>query len=905
MKPKKKSRINLLIPMAIIFCLMVLMVLYTTHVIQEVAVANVREVGTDRISSVTAQLENYLDLSRSMLWVTADTVDHMSRTGETTEEIHEYLVEETTNQKEHFDENITGFYGYVMGEFLDGLNWVPPEGYEPTERDWYHVAIEAKGETAIVPPYVDAQTGGVIISICRVLSNGTDVISLDVTMNHIEDIVADLRVQGKGYGFVVSQDGMIIAHQDESRKGQLLNETESQRELMRRIQEVQDGSFEIKNDGDLNTVFVHQIQEQWYAVIIISNRELYAEVWQQLTVNILICVVIFVLIAFFYILGHKREQSYSRRIEEMRVEEQRQAYEAKALKLEKEAADQANQAKSGFLADMSHEIRTPINAVLGMNEIILRETRQAQEKADTDTETVRESLGNINACAHNIESAGSNLLSIVNDILDFSKIEAGRMDIVEGPYKLSSLLNDLSNMFFFRTKEKGLAFAMDVDETLPDDLYGDKVRVRQVITNLLTNAVKYTNTGGIRLEVRGEATEKTENGEMIRLKIAVRDTGIGIKKEDLEKLFEKFQRLDLKRNSTVEGTGLGLAITHSLLEMMGGSIRVESKYGIGSAFIITLPQRILSDEPLGNFHAKFEKQIQEAKAYRETFHAPEARILIVDDTRMNLNVAVGLLKSTGVQTDTAQSGRQAVALAQRNAYDLILMDQRMPEMDGTEALRKIREQQEGLNRETPVICLTADAIIGARERYLAEGFTDYLPKPIDSRELEKKLIRYLPGEKVTLVREEDRPEQPAEGPETEAAEDAFAPLRRAGINPEAGLRYSQGDETLYGSLLEEFACSAQEKAENMKKAFAAGDWKSYEILVHALKSTSRTIGAETLSETAAGMEKAAKEEERAAIEAGHEKMAAQYAAAAAAIRQISPAKNEVSPEDEVMEFLPE
>jgi signal transduction histidine kinase/CheY-like chemotaxis protein len=410
------------------------------------------------------------------------------------------------------------------------------------------------------------------------------------------------------------------------------------------------------------------------------------------------------------------------------------------LRAQMQIADEANEAKSQFLANMSHEIRTPINAVLGFNEMILRECRDKDE-----------SFSNIGTYAANIKSAGSNLLSIINGILDISKIEAGKMDIVDAPYTLSSLLNDVSNMVFFKAKEKNLEFIVDVDEGLPDELFGDKARIRQVITNILANAVKYTDKGSVKLNVRGQADKGNEPGHMLNLIIEVKDTGIGMKDEDIDKLFRKFQRLDLTHNSTIEGTGLGLAISRQLMAMMGGNITVESKYGEGSSFTIELPQRIVSSEPVGNFRARFEKDIKEAKSTEEAFTAPDAHILVVDDTRVNLTVAKGLLKNTKIQIDTAGSGSESIELTRVKSYDLILMDQRMPGMDGTEALKAIRNQEDGKNRETPVICLTADAIIGAKERYMAEGFTDYLPKPINNHELLQTMTKYLPQDKINRL----------------------------------------------------------------------------------------------------------------------------------------------------------
>ena len=895
-------KINLIIPMLIILCLMVGMVLYTSGIINDISVANIQEAGEDKLSGVTAQLENYLDTTMNALWITASTVDHMAGNGATTEQIQQYIVYETEQQKQQINENFTGFYGYVRGEYLDGLNWVPPEGYDPVKRDWYLEAVKAHGEVAIVSPYIDAQTGSVVISICRQLTNPEDVVSVDFMMDRIQEAVHDLQIKEKGYGFIVGEDGMIIAHPDESRKGAYLNETEEQQQFMEKVLATRNGNFEMDMNGKERTVFVSQILDRWFVIIAVTNDELYAEHRRQLAVNVLICSIIFALIALFYYLGHRNEQNFSRRMEEMKAEEQKQAYETRVLKLEKEAADRSNKAKSDFLADMSHEIRTPINAVLGMNEMILRESSDAREEASAAKK--EEAFRNIRNYAGNIENAGNNLLSIINDILDFSKIEAGKMEIAEARYELSSLINDINNLISFRAKAKGLEFTTDVDGNIPDGLYGDKVRVRQIITNLLTNAVKYTEQGNVRLGIHADRDSFRE-GDTITLRITVEDTGIGIRQDDISKLFSKFQRVDLERNSTVEGAGLGLAITHSLLSMMGGEISVDSVYGKGSCFTVTLPQKVVSCEPVGRIRTQDEQSDSGENVYRESFRAPEARILIVDDTRINIAVATGLLRKTEVQIDSALSGPEALALAEQNVYDLILMDQRMPGMDGTEALRLLRSKKDGINARTPVICMTADAIIGAKERYTAEGFTDYLPKPVSGETLEKKLIRYLPDEKVTVIRQETEPEEPAEN-ENRGQPECFTEDVCSGIDTKAGMQNCQGDEELYHTLLKEFAASAEEKRQKIQAYYEQKSWKQYGILVHALKSSSRLIGAAALSKEAADLEKAADEEREAYISRKHAVVMQNYMKTVRSIGKLT--RDTENPEDtdgSVLEFYPE
>ncbi|MBO6215042.1 MAG: EAL domain-containing protein, partial [Lachnospiraceae bacterium] len=398
---------------------------------------------------------------------------------------------------------------------------------------------------------------------------------------------------------------------------------------------------------------------------------------------------------------------------------------------EEQRALARSEAKSSFLANMSHEIRTPINAILGMNEMIIRETGE----------------DDIRGYAYDIERACESLLSIINDVLDFSKIESGSMEIVENEYELSSLIHDVMTMIKVKTDEKGLKLKVEVDEKLPERLYGDEVHIRQILINILNNSVKYTKEGSVTLKVSGHMTM-----EAFRLSFDIIDTGIGIKEEDQKKLFTKFQRLDMEQNRTVEGTGLGLAITSSLLNMMNGTINVSSTYGEGSTFSILLPQRVMSKDAIGNLESRFRSINDTHHRYEKSFVAPDARILVVDDTAVNLTVIKGLLKQTLLGIDTASGGAEALELIAENEYDLILLDYRMSNMDGTETLHRIREDKSHKNQDTPVIVLTANALSGAKEKFIEEGFDDYLSKPVSGEKLEATLRRYLPAEKLVLTK---------------------------------------------------------------------------------------------------------------------------------------------------------
>ena len=393
---------------------------------------------------------------------------------------------------------------------------------------------------------------------------------------------------------------------------------------------------------------------------------------------------------------------------------------------ERDLALESSHAKAQFLANMSHEIRTPINAVLGMNEMILRES--------TDT--------NILEYATDIEHAGQSLLALINDILDYSKIESNKLDIIPIEYHPASLLNDAYNLVIERARKKDLDFKIQADPSIPSTLKGDEVRIRQILMNLLTNGIKYTDRGGVTLKVSGG---KTPDGQFL-LTFSVIDTGIGIKDSDKENLFSSFQRLDQVKNRNVEGTGLGLAITHNLVELMNGTITFESTYGVGSTFSCTIPQEIVSETPMGSLSLGVTSV--DITRPKNSLRAPSASILVVDDVEMNLKVFKSLLKDTNISIDTAVSGEECLNLITQFKYDMIFLDHMMPEMDGIETYRKMKVNEASLNKTTPVIMLTANAISGAKEEYLKEGFTDYLSKPIKMSALEEQLYQYLPNDLI-------------------------------------------------------------------------------------------------------------------------------------------------------------
>lgn len=507
-----------------------------------------------------------------------------------------------------------------------------------------------------------------------------------------------------------------------------------------------------------------------------------------------------------------------------------------------EEARQANNAKSTFLANMSHEIRTPINTVLGLDTMILRECK------DPD----------IRKYAINIQGAGHSLLSIINDILDFSKIESGKMEIIPVDYDLSSVINDVTNMIIVKAEDKGLAFHVNVDNSIPSRLYGDDVRIRQILVNLLTNAVKYTNRGSVTLTVNG-----TTEGNIFKMYCSVRDTGIGIKPEDKAKLFDEFVRIEEKRNRNIEGTGLGINIVTQLLNLMGSKLQVSSIYGEGSDFSFVLEQEITNKEPIGNLEDRIREQAVDYD-YEVSYAIPDASLLVVDDNPMNRLVFRELLKGLQCEIVEAESGAQCLELVKEHRYDIVFMDHMMPEMDGIETFHAMQNMPENLCADVPVIVLTANAVSGAKEMYMAEGFTGFLSKPVEPEKLEKMIYSLLPKHMLVEVEKTEAPIKPAE---TNAAAETFPKIE--GVDWNYALLHLPSEEMLKETV-KAFYMSIDTEADYLSEMYSrivanAEDVEAmdlFRIRIHAMKSSATLIGILPLAGTAAMLEFAARDGER-------------------------------------------
>lgn len=537
-----------------------------------------------------------------------------------------------------------------------------------------------------------------------------------------------------------------------------------------------------------------------------------------------------------------------------------------ALRKEKRSqqeAEAANMAKSSFLANMSHEIRTPINAILGMNEMILREEKDPA----------------IRGYAGNIQASGNSLLSIVSDVLDISKIESGKLEIIPVDYEVNSLISDCCNMAAGRAKAKELELLVECADNVPMKLCGDETHIRQIIVNLLTNAVKYTEKGTVKLIVSGRFTD----GGFV-LKVDVSDTGIGIAEENLPQLFTQFQRFDLQRNRNIEGTGLGLSIVKRLCDLMSGTITARSVLGSGSTFTVELPQKVVDSTPCGGVNLNYSAGAEHE--YHHSFEAPEAKILAVDDLPVNLLVIANLLKETRIKIDTAGSGRECLDKCSQQKYDLILMDHMMPEMDGVQTFEKLHGDKSSPNFETPVIMLTANALAGMREQYMDVGFADYVSKPVRGAKLEEAIRRNLP-ESLTKPAS---PEIPAEAVSTEPS--GFADICGAvpELNVNAALQYCCGSAELLNDLLHDF--TENDHFSDLKAAFEEKRWEDYRRHAHSLKSTSLMIGLTGLSERARASELALKGGCTEFAELNHDSLIEEYSALLGKIKDYLKDKSE-------------
>jgi signal transduction histidine kinase/HPt (histidine-containing phosphotransfer) domain-containing protein/ActR/RegA family two-component response regulator len=829
--------------LAMVFTAFLLMILMGSFFVGRILWARLQAGAEEALFAAEGNIKAGLAEAEVTLLNSYYEVRTMIGQGASQEDILAYLASATgwMRQRNEGLMSFHGIHGYIRGEFMDGMGINPGSDYIPQQQPWYQAAVRSGNKVVYTVPYRDIHTGKPVISVVRNVDSREGeiygILAVDIDIAWLVDYIAGLELAPGGYGMLVSRNMTLIGHPREAYLGRQMQELASPgggsagrgyAEISRILWsggEVS-GRRIVDTDGALATVFFRRMVNGWHVGIVTPYRRFYQDLFYAVAV---LTVLGFLLACFL-------------------------GYMLLRLSAAKFRADQENKSKSSFLARMSHEIRTPMNAIIGMSELALRENLGEQG---------REYVANI-------RQAGDNLLSIINDILDFSKAESGKLELVDTDYFLQSLLNDIKSIVHTRLNEKPVSFAIRTEGVLPLILHGNEPRIRQVLLNILDNAVKYTRTGSITLTIKSDRTSAPAKGDTIFLSFEIADTGVGIKPEDMGKLFEEFFRIDANISRDIEGIGLGLTITRALCTLMGGNITADSRYGQGSVFTVSLPQTVVDPAP---FEGIKDSETKSCKVYRETekpgirFTAPDARILIVDDIVTNLIVAKGLLSPYKMRIDCCGSGLETLRLAEKNPYDIVFLDHMMPGMDGIETAAAIRSSNEPRVRETILVALTANAVSGMKEMFLENGFNDYLAKPIEIAKLDIILERWIPKSKLRKPAAGKYPGGGAARVSPEAAEPASAgPLfSLEGLDAARGIAMTGGTEEGYRSVLAAYYRDVLERLPLLENPPDGEALPLFVIHVHALKSASATIGAAELSKKAAALEAAGKEGDLPAI----------------------------------------
>ncbi|SBW07682.1 putative Histidine kinase [uncultured delta proteobacterium] len=807
---------------------------------------------TVALSESEKTIQSYLREPRIAFNAIYMTVQDMLDRGESQSEIRAYLVRTTQSmygQKEGVL-GFTGVYGFIRDEFLDGNNQALGKDFIPQQRPWYQLAIRTK-QAEYTAPYRDMNadnTGGSVISLAQEIhgkwGDYYGVLSLDIDLSWVITYAKSLQLREDGYGMIVNQYHYIIAHPNENVNNLQLKDLGEDyaaiSDALRRNETVT--AKRVRDfDGTSAIVFFRELYNGWYIGVVMPTRSYYADLYR--TASILIALGISLTLFLSYLLLR--------------------------LSAAKMQSDEENQSKSSFLAVMSHEIRTPLNAIIGLSEIQMRKDLPEA----THNDLVK------------IYNSGASLLGIINDILDFSKIGAGGFELVPENYELPSMINDVVQLHLVRIGARPVTFILELDDTLPVSLLGDELRVKQILNNLLSNAFKYTRKGTVTLDIRWE---QRENAAWITFRVI--DTGIGIKKEDLGKLFKEYSQVDTRTNRTLVGTGLGLTITKTLAERMGGSIEVASEYGEGSVFTVTIRQEIIDPTPIGKDTAGKLKRFRFAEDRRarhgslDCVYMPYARVLVVDDIPTNLDVTKGLLLPYAMKIDCVQSGQAAVERirTEKVRYDAVFMDHMMPDMDGVEATRIIR-QELGTDyaRNIPIIALTANALVGNEEMLLSKGFNAFISKPIDTLRLDAILKEWIcdrQPEETLHQAEQAKEEQARAEPGTNRDRARSGPggaltgKRASGIDLQTLAQYYDSEDTcLY--ILRSYVKHTPALLEKLR-AIPEGNLADYAITVHGLKGSSWNIGANEVGNLAEMLEHAAKKGDRKMVAANNGKLLA-------------------------------
>ena len=794
---------SLLSQILLVFISFAIMVLMSSYFCSQIVNKYIAHYGDEVINASAETIKTYLKGHEITLNDISFVIDGLEYNNSGNAAIRRE-IESWTNWLSENDERFSDFlyiYGVINDEFIDGSGWDYAADYDPGSRVWYTGAYQDSGEIYYCDPYVDAHTGEYVMTISKLLLNKDNqpygVIALDVYLSSITDYISHLQLMDSGYGVLLDSERRIIVHPVAEVFGMQIESLPGgggYQEIAEQLKAGNDISAINYTSilGAKNVGFFKKLFNGWYVELSLSSKVYYNDV---VTMRIALSVTGFILALL--VCGVLT-----------------------FMHIAKNRSDAASQIKSSFLANMSHEIRTPMNAVIGMSELLMHETLSERQ------------MGYVN----DINSSARSLLSIINDILDLSKIESGKLTLIPVNYDFHALVDNVNSMFRYVAQQKGIEFRLESAEALPRILLGDDVRLRQVLTNLCGNAVKFTEKGFVRLKVY-------VSGDMLMFEI--KDTGIGIRKEDMPKLFNAFMQANTEKTRNIVGTGLGLTISKAFVEMMGGRIMIDSEYGQGTIITVMIP--IVTGSEAGIKH-------EDSKINDLTLYAPSARILLVDDNEFNLKVAHGLMMLLGIDAKVTLSGSEAIGLIKDNDFDLVFMDHMMPDMDGIEATGEIRKLG-GKYKELPIIALTANAVHGVKEMFLANGFNGYISKPIDMQELIELLMEWLPKGLIVQRADTDgqaRPEDVLHG----VFRDTINGIEE--INGDIGLNRVSGIESMYLDNLRLFHERLLPECQRLAGCIADNDVGRFSISVHAMKSTLSTIGAMDLSEEALRMETASK-----------------------------------------------
>jgi signal transduction histidine kinase/DNA-binding response OmpR family regulator len=713
---------------------------------------------------------------------------------------------------------VTGIYGVFDvfgGKFWAGIDWTPPDDYVPAERPWYKAAVDAQGKVGVTEPYLDASRGVISVAFARCIFDDDGrllgVVCLDILLDRIRSHADNTRVAEGSYGIMLDKAFEVIAHPIPAYWGRSLRDMNDGVSIEYDLRHgIEVSERRVKDyKGNFSIVFIRQLQNGWYLGIMTPESAYYRSMKDIARLLSVIGFVMAITLSagFIHVAAAKNK------------------------------SDIESRQKGNFLATMSHEIRTPMNAILGITEI------QMQNKALPQ---------DANEAMAKIYNSGYALLGIINDILDLSKIEAGKLELSPIKYDVASLIHDTTQLNVMRISGKEIKFELQVDPFTPSEFFGDELRIKQILNNLLSNAFKYTESGEVALSVNAKYEDRVKS-PYASLVFHIRDTGRGMTKEQVSKLFndDEYIGFNQEANRETEGSGLGIPITRQLVSMMDGSISVESEPGKGSTFTVYLPQKVVGSEPLGEvtaeslrqFRYKDISQTETAQIVRDPM--PYGSVLIVDDVETNLYVAKGLLSPYGLTIDTAESGFEAIEkIKAGRLYDVVFMDHMMPKMDGIETTKNIRE----MGYARPVIALTANAVAGQAEIFLSKGFNDFISKPIDIRQLNALLNK--------LIRDKQPPEVIESARRSAMDKPIVDEIPQSTIAPELARTFMR-DAGKVMKVLE----AIYEKRE----AFGDDDIQSYIINVHAMKSALANIGETEFSAFARKLETAGKERDIALI----------------------------------------